>query len=250
MLKLNNKDRDIINYLGYPKVVELSCGRYLIKRINMIDGIKELLGSFIGKQFNINVPNNNIVNIENNWYLLSEDLNKLGNFIPASAKFELGKEDISLTEVWQILEENENYDANLVYNVVKIYMFDILFKNTDRRLDNWGFIKKSDNSEQVVMFDFENCLDFSNDKSYLHSYDDKNDYLSDFEYFLSVSSEEYSELFQKYYTVFTPNYIANIVNEIMKENNIIDKDSEEKLINSYSKNYEVLKEVLNKQRGR
>lgn len=250
MINLNKEDIEKISYLGYPKILELSMGKYLVKGISKEDGIKELIGPYFGKIMNLVVPENHLIFLNDTLYVLSEDLNNLGSFISASKKFNLAKEDITLLECWNLLEENEIYDSTEVFDIVKIYMFDILFKNTDRRLDNLGFIQNG-KKEKVVMFDFDYILDDEWNTAFLHtSENDFKDATADFEVFLKESSEEYINLFMHYFNMFTPVYFEEVLDKLMKENNLEDEFVKDNLINEYSKNYLRIANLLERIKGR
>lgn len=245
MLQLTKEDIEIITHLGFPRVVTLSCGDFLIKRVKIDVVIRELLGEKIGKIMELKVPHNEYQVLNSEYYILSADLNKEGEFITATQKFnENERTDYSLYEVWLSLENEPNYNIHNVVDIIKIYIYDILFHNSDRTLDNWGFLKHQDGTEEVVMFDHEFILN-DGDTAILHANDiTKIPLLKvDFKKFLELSSKEFSDLFKYYYDLFTPAYFNELLDTEAKNIGLEISYIVHALKTYYAKHYQNLGEI-------
>lgn len=135
---LTLEDKEIIKHLGYPKLVSLSSGSYLIKGVLCLEGFKELLGYELAKLFNLFCPKYELIKLENNYYSLSEDINKYGKFVTANSIVTYEDVTTSLYEIWNSLESKYSNTPELMGDLIKIYIFDMLFLNYDRSVDNWG----------------------------------------------------------------------------------------------------------------
>lgn len=245
MIQLTKEDINIITHLGFPRIVSLSTGDYLIKRVNIDVVIRELLGEKIGKIMELKVPHNEYQVLNSEYYILSADLNKEGEFITAAQKFnENERVDYSLYEAWINLEKEPNYNIHNVVGIIKIYIYDILFHNSDSTLDNWGFLKHQDGTEEVVMLDHEFMLD-DNETALLHASDIPKSPLikSDFKKFLELSSKEFIDLFKYYYNLFTPTYFNELLDTEIKNTGLDISYIAHTLKTSYAKNYQNLGEI-------
>ena len=159
MINLTEKDKEIIKHLGYSKKVNLSSGSYYIKLVGAERGLKELLGSTIATQIGLITPRNNLVSIDEEIFLLSEDLNDYGKFIKAE-DLEIGdpiNEYCSIEEAIYVLKNNYHLGSE-IENLIRIYTFDILFKHFDRNKGNWGLLYLPDSSPKLAILDHEYLL--------------------------------------------------------------------------------------------
>lgn len=260
-MKLTKEDFYKIKKTQLFDTVSLSTGSYYVK--NTSDGINDLIGARLAKEFNIICPDYYIIKVNGGKYLLSFDLNNLGEF-QTFYDLDVERSDSILTlyDIWDFFEKRNNYTYNfyLMTSIVKIYIFDILFVHWDRNLGNIGIIK-IENKEEIAILDNEYVFstDFpQNIVSYLDS-DDMNicnenireESMKDFINFLKYSSEEFIELFKYYYDLMNVEYFRNILDEVEQQNKIITENGEEPVIISnkeeiiglYRENYDLIGEI-------
>jgi len=244
MIKLTEEDKETIKSLGYPKVVNLSCGSYLVKLEFESTGINELIGKKLADIFEIICPNYDLVEIDDARYIFSEDLNKIGKFVGADvlegnndyltyslkdlykndAWYDKDAEGIlhgnSLYDIWSYLEKNYSTKVSreLMQDIVKIYIYDVLFFNFDRGTRNWGILTLND-EPRIVMFDHEFMfnIDAEDSKTLLMNVnflEKKSDLYDDFRYFLKESSSEFVSLFKYYFDLVTPELLSQIIKSV------------------------------------
>lgn len=252
MINLTENDKDIIRHLGYPKAVKLSSGSFYIKLVGPERGLKEMLGVEIATQMGLITPISSIAMIDGFEYLISEDLNRYGEFINAE-DMEIGdliEEYCSIEEAKDILE-NKYYIGDEINNLIKIYIFDIIFKHFDRNKRNWGLITLPDGSKRLVILDNEYLLVDNDKKEKIKLYFSKTMPLSleeDFLYFLHNCKPEEFMLFIYYFNLYTPEFITSLINNLIKRNNLIFNEGEkEEIIESYVHHYLKLQETIIKE---
>lgn len=285
MINITENDKEIIRHLGYPKIVNLSCGSYLVKKDFQNTSINELIGKKLADIMGLTCPRYFIVEIDNEKYLLSEDLNQYGRFTPALdfgekydddyESYPLGKlyqdetwydEDAkkilhgnSLYDVWSFLEHNypSNISKELMNEILKVYIFDILFLNYDRDARNWGILTGKDHVNIIIL---DNELIFSKKEENKDDKDDIEDdtktengsYLAetvalnvnfkethspvyeDFKYFLKESSTEFISLFKFYFDLITPEFLKGLIEQIEQKGNI-KVEAKDEILDTYKK---------------
>ena len=147
-------------------------------------------------------------------------------------------------------------------DIVKIYIYDILFGSSDRHASNWG-IYFTNTTRKVTIID--NEFLFDNLEGIISSYFSKEDYYEidkissyedferkEFNNFLNDSSEEFINIFLVYYNLFTPEYLEELLLSIEKEEKFITEFGEvpfviphkEEIMENYKMNYELLGSIL------
>lgn len=238
----------------------LSIGSFYIKQVSKSEALKELIGSKIATSiFKLNCPKYQVVKISIYHYILSEDLNTEGEFLTLD---ELGfnENKNSLYNIWTGLKNQFGNSFNETLDFIKVYIFDVMFHNLDRKGDNVGILFK-DKSRKVTIID--NALMLSNDTKeeygtkaheYLEIYadmDSTSNIYQDFKRFLLDSSSEFIDLFKYYFESITPEYFSKLAKEVAQENNI-DIEPPTSFIPSiiatltrdYQVNYDRLKAIL------
>ena len=154
-----------------------------------------------------------------------------------------------------------------VFNdIIKMYLFDILFCNWDRRSNNWGLIF-TDDDMQLAIFDNEFLLE--NDISHtISSQVDGVDWLNktkiamntdrrrirltmDLTTFFKESSKEFLQVFEDIFNLITPEYFREILDQVEREEVIVTKDGDvplvidekEDYVKIYSDNYYLIKDI-------
>ena len=269
-----------IAQVNWPKKLDLSIGSFYVKNIEneypLNLAIGEVLGYYIAKEIGLMCPKYQIVmpdNKDEEVLVISEDLNNYGKFINA---FDLGllrEHNASLSSIEKFLEKkflnNPVYGSKIpeVFNdIVKMYIFDILLCNWDRRSNNWGLIFTKDNM-QLTIFDNENLLenDFNhtissqdngvewlkNIKRAMTDEERKERLINDLTNFFESFDNEYILLFENIFNLITPEYFRKILDQIEREEVIIMKDGnvpleiddKEDYVKIYSDNYYLIKDI-------
>jgi len=227
MINLTEKDKEIIRHLGFPKSNKLSMGDFYIKCVSKAAALKELFGEQVSREiFHMKCPKEYIAVVDSEYYILSEDLNLEGQFITAE---HLGvKGNMSLYDIWTLLEKEHGNVEEDMMDILKIYMFDVLFHNLDRKEDNWGFLYLPNNVRKVVILDYDLILSNNPDDKEgaeknleVHAkLDEKLSIYDDFKVFLLESDKEFLTSFKTYFDLLTPEYCKVLMEKIARENNI------------------------------
>lgn len=274
-----------IAQVNWPKKLDLSIGSFYVKNIEdaypLNLAIGEVLGYYIAKDIGLMCPKYKIVmpdNKDEEVFVISEDLNNYGKFISA---FDLGllrEQNASLSSIEKFLEKN--FLNNPVYgskipevfnNIIKMYIFDILLCNWDRRSNNWGLIFTKDNM-QLAIFDNENLLDrdfnhtissqdngvewLKNIKRAMTDDERKERLISDLTNFFESFNNEYILLFENIFNLITPEYFKKLLDQIEREEVIITKNGKvpleifdkEDYVKIYSDRYYLVKDIYHKHR--
>lgn len=237
------------------KFVILNGKKYYVKKAEKSFETTELIVQDLANLLDIKCAKYESVNIDGVFYYLSEDLNEQGRLIPIDV-FMPNK--LSLIDCWIALEKNFLNADKLMYDIVKIYLFDILFLNSDRHFGNIGLLQAKEKVE-VVMLDNEFAFDtlevtltakysrgeesFSFDEEKYRKCERYLKYnLEELSYFLDVSSQEFINLFIDMYNKCS----VLEVEEIIKSH---DQLHAKIFIDLYKKNYELIGTLI-KSRGR
>lgn len=218
----------------------------------------EIIAEKICKMLGINCAHYETLIINNEIYYFSKHLNTIGKFIPGD---ELGIRQNNLYDIWATLEEYFGNASLAMEDLVKIYLFDILFINSDRDNRNFGLVRIG-NETRLYAYDNEFIFD-DNDKVSLSAKYEKYDEVKnphvwkvenyeehilkenmlELEYFLNESEDKYSEILRNMLRAITPEVFLNILQEVELEvSGVI--NNKEIWYDLYSKNYYMIKELL------
>ena len=121
---------------------------------------------------------------------------------------------------------------DIMHEIIKIYLFDILILNADRVNSNWGFIVNDDKIENVYIFD--NELSFNYESPVMLTAKGNNNFkytmldnwntlfkstqenIKELEFFLS-NHGEYMDTFLSMYEKLTPQVVRDVYESIIKE---------------------------------
>lgn len=260
MINLTDSDKSLIGNNTFSRApVNLSIGKFYIKNSNKAYALKELIGARIATTiFELKCPDYYVVLINGDYFVLSKDLNLEGNFLTLE-KIGIEKYDNSLYDAWHILEQKYGKAFNEMIDFIKIYIFDVLFHNLDRKAQNLGILFLPDKSRKVVIFDNELMLSNDTKEEYgtnseeyleLHTtFETTLNIYHDFKRFLLESSTEFVLLFKHYFELITPEYFSALINEIALENEfdltpILGSSLTENLSELYAVNYSRLQAIL------
>lgn len=278
MIELTEDDIRIIKDIATPRLVTLSTGSYLVKQDYDNKAINEIIGKMIADIMNLKCPKYFITTAAGTIHILSEDINKYGEFtssynLNADKKDHVSysmadlyydedyydeetKKDLqgnSLYDIWPYLENNYDSDTSkrLMKDVIKMYIFDILFLNFDRRLGNWGILKYPNNQVDIVMFDNEYILDQSSSRA--STVEMQTDFLAygpntyqDLTTFVHESSKEYLNLFLHYIRLFTKSFLNTIISAA-EETSGCQLENKENCLKLYETHREKLIAILNEE---
>ena len=226
--------------------INTATGSYYYKKA--LDGFiaTEMIASELAKLVGIKTGDYETFTWNGMNYYLSKDLNEQGPFFTFA---ELGVCADSLNEYWYVLDKYYGkYSEYLMRDIVKVYLFDILFLQSDRNPDNLGLINTP--IPQIVMID--NEFMFDNMPVVLSSKYSCADYLNyykcsqwviepflrenmeELEYFLAISSDEFINLFWEMYERVNPKVVKNVISKYA------DNETIKLYLARYKKNYELI----------
>lgn len=221
--------------------VELSKGSYFVKKVTLLHGVNEIVGMRLAKIMGIKCAEYDLFIIDRHCYSLSKNLNKEGKFKLASV-YNIKKN--TLYDIWYTLEHYLNNFPEVMNDIVKMYIFDLMFMLSDRHMYNYGFITK-DKHTSLVIFDNEYIFNSEYPHMITSLYDREYGLSRENEIkcFLSQSSEEYVDLFKEMYDKVTPEKLEEIITEVEEEYNIVLKEKDS-ILNKYNNNYKLIGEIL------
>lgn len=253
MILKYSEARKILKYEKIHKVgkAKFSFGTFYIKRAEYPQNIYEIIGEYMAEAFGLVHPNYILANVKGYNFVLSSDLNERGKFITMD---DLNLSSGSMYEIWNTLEKKYNNIASLMYEIVKMFLLDIFTNNYDRHSKNYGIIM-IDNTPKIAVFDHALCFDYTKQNS-IHSFYEPLSCIGErltvnLLNFLKTSSQEYIEFFDKIYRRFTPDYFSQLLSLIEKREEVITTKScnnlvipnKQKLIDTYTENYELITKV-------
>ena len=156
------------------------------------DGLNILLGYELAKIFKINHFYVDITKVKNKDYIVFEGVENYGNFYPYNSL--TSNESNNLYDIWDCLDfyfENVN---ELMEDIIKMYIFDLLFYNSSRQQENWGILEKEKEKEKekdTKIYMIENlCLFTQVLKPTIHCAEDNDNILDNYaEYLYEMISE-------------------------------------------------------------
>ena len=258
--------------------LSLTSGNFYVKYRDIFDlrAISEIIISKVAQILGLVCPKYYLYipvfkeNDENECFIISEDIESIGPFNLASSLGIGANTNASVKESLNVLENYYGNNPILLKDVMAMYLLSLFFGFNDFHNKNWGVIKKNE-EERIVILDNEHS--FQNDiKPKMSSFPTKIDYdlevdLSSDEplkiniaYFLENSSDDLLSLFEAMYYLFTPEYLAKVLEVIEKEEVIITKEGfaplkipKDDILKRYQKIYNVITEAWqehNKKRGK
>lgn len=200
--------------------------------------LTEIIGERLCTLLGIKCAHYNAFLINDTYYVASRDLNLDGHFI--LAKSFLLENDNNIPSIIDNFRNNfPNYEE-LKLEILKVFLFDIMFLNSDRYTENWGLL-----NNHIVILD--NAGIFSNDSFTLMG--ESNQIVNIYESLESIlnSFTECAEILAEFLKI-TPEYFSELLSEIEITLNVkIKKKKSYKYI--YKKHYERVKEIFEKYRG-
>lgn len=235
-LKLTEQDKLKIRSSKTKARVDLSVGSFFVNGFDESRYINEAIAEKVAKVFEIQCAEYFLVDVgrtKRTLAVISKDLNVNDDFHPISFYWDKSDTtadlsticDISLYKAWHIIENLPFGSYQMVIELVKVYIFDLLLANCDRHYDNWGIRKN-----HIAILDNDLILTKSSRRIKLPSTYGSLDipfFTEDFEVFLKTSSSEFIDLFLYYFRLITPAFLANLLLEIEQEEGIEIPNKEE-----------------------
>lgn len=239
MIYLGEDDKNKIQHNVWNRIfrLDLSSGSYYAKFTGNNGAFRELFGKKIFDIVGILLPEYMYIKDKN--CILSSDLKQIyKRFVFAS---ELG--DIrNINELYELLKQFKNY-KELIIEVNIMHFIDILFCNTDRHSNNYGFAVNEDNTARLVVLDNELMLEDFTCATRPVSFPTKShmvyrDYSKEceYKYFLETLSEEQKQLVDYYLQKLDLKTVYSIMNSLERENDCKFKNKN-KFFLKYVKNY-------------
>ncbi len=246
-----SKEHDYVNLDGieyFCKIAKNDCNEILAYR----------LASLVG----INCPIYHIVKINEELYYLSYSFNNLGKF--KSGKDLIGIDYFSNTiyNLWYVVEKEYPKECkDLIFDLVKVFIFDIFMLNGDRHAGNYAIVEENE-KPKIYIFDNESIFE-SVFRVELSPKYDKRDFLRNgtriiknpkatigmkqnmelLEYFLTTSSNYFCKLVVDFYNKLAPEVVYSNILEIEKSTGIINHDKDYNM-ELFRRNYELIGDLL------
>lgn len=209
---------------------------------------KEVIGYNLSKLFSLNSATYEGISINRKNYSISRDLSELYDFHLAE---EFILDDYSLFDLLRILKEKSFYNIELEFDIIKMFVFDLLFLNDDRRLSNWG-IANINGIARIVLLDYSNIFGTTNNpyiKCNPDLYHDNNSpstIYKDLGFFLKYCPENYVEEVKRLIEQMDIDTIRKIIRSSLSE---INEYNVSKYMRIYEEHYHKISDILNEIRG-
>lgn len=205
------------------------------------DNKKEIIGAKLAELFNLSTPYYESILINRKNYSISRDLKELGDF---HLMEEFITHDYDLNPLLNNLRTYPFYTKELEFDIIKSFLFDILFLNDDRRLNNWG-IMTINGVTRVVLLDHLNIFGVNNNPfiKYNHSLYTSwspNHIYEDFSLFLDEWQNVYGEEIKTLIELASVDVVDNILKSL---------DSNPISSRIYKEHYSKILDIINRKRG-
>ena len=222
----------------------------------------EIIASRLSSLVGINCPPYYIVNINKDLYYLSYSFNNLGKFKSGKDLIGLDYYSNTMYNMWHVVEKEYPKDCkNLMFDLVKVFIFDIFMLNGDRHAGNYAIVEENGNPKMYI-FDNESIFE-SIFRVELSPKYNKRDFLRNstriiidpsatigmkqnmelLEYFLATSSKLFGDLVVDFYNKLTPELVYDVILEVEKSTGITNYDKSYNM-KLYHKNYELIGDLL------
>ena len=261
-MHITEKDIKIIQNYTRSNPNKLSIGYYYIKRLFLKPqyGINELIGYHLACLFDLETPLCHLVEIDDSYYLLSE-------YVEFKNMASLGLNHIknaSLYEIWRMLDKYHFNSQELMFQIIKMYLFDFLFGNSDRNYTNYGIVTHH-NKSNLIVYDHEYLFNYNRNVMISSFYDGNQHYKNilsnekvldnkkdNLEEFFRNSDKGYLFLCKHYLDIWTPDYFKEVLDEVENSNVIITVNgnipliipNKEQIIKNYTDNYNLIIDVF------
>lgn len=250
---LNISDEKKLEILGLnvsPGLVNIDGINYFVKDSVSNNFLNEIFAAKVAKIVGIKCSEYYYIDVFGNPFIASKNLNDVGDFKLGASFFANNinlkyKTSDSLYEIWDALSiyyKNTLIVESLMFQLVRIYIFDLLFMNGDRHCGNWGII----NDESVYILDnefFFSYLEYPFVTSYFDIGDSnennlemENIHFGELENFFKTSDERFIKELERMLLLVTPAKVYSLIKKT--ENEYITKFEDQQFINHYINLYD------------
>lgn len=259
MIKLREEELKLI-YRKKRGILVKDSGTYYFKEA-FEDGI-ELIVERLAKLVGIKCAHYEFLNIKGKRFYLSQMIANEDKFYTLE---DLDFNERNLTELRNSLNTfYPKYVDYIMEQIIKIYLFDIIILNPDRRGANIGIYYQKDERPDIYIFDNEEAF-YKGSSTYYVARDViipllarnflfntkvvSNSNVEDLLFFIKEYGEEYFELFKKMLEILTPDVVSDIISSIEKEEKR-EFYMKEVYLETYVSNYNKICEVLENNLGK
>lgn len=220
----------------------ISGNNYFVKKD---ENLKEYLGYKLAKLCGLKCIEYNVININDTFYIISRDINETMTFTSAHPLIGAYHE---LSLIINDLKKLPYTTSNTIQDLLKMYLFDLLFLNGDRHNRNWGLININ-GEYRVLIFDNENifsllflpyiCFNLDNFSNPNKNYTSR--ICDDLSAFLKKCPKEYLEELYKIIDKSEPSNVSAIINSIETINNT---KLNPRFLPTYTTHYNKIKDVV------
>ena len=250
--------RNLAHYDG--KFIKIKGKEYYCK--NAMDPGDQLFANAIAEKLGIICAKDYIIEVDGDYYYLSYSFNNLGNFKRGKDLIGIDYFSNTIYNLWYVVEKEYPKECkDLIFDLVKVFIFDIFMLNGDRHAGNYAIVEEN-GKPNIYIFDNESIFEsiFRVELSPKYS---KRDFLGNgtriindpsatigmkqnmelLEYFLITSSKLFCDLVIDFYNKLTPDVVYNVILEVEKFTGITNYD-EDYNMKLYKKNYELIGDLL------
>lgn len=246
--------RNLSDYDG--KFIKIKGKEYYCK--TAMDPGDQLFANAVAESLGIICAKDFVVKAKDSYYYLSYSFNNLGNFQDAR---KLGLHTAGLYDIWIFFEKKYPLHCQkLMFQLVKVYLFDIFLLNSDRNLGNFGILEHDYDYDLVIL---DNEFIFSDFGVNLYPKLDRDDELNCYsskktitrnlslgmifnlkslEYFIATSSKEFYSLLEEFYQILTPEYIMYELDKLNEKGYVLEE--QEKFVKLYEIYYSLIGDLL------
>ena len=254
MIKLSCRDEYFVLMHEKGSIV-VDNEKYFFKKAD--NRLMELVVERLAKIVNLHSAHYEIVEINGELFYFSKDLSMIDEYKSA---YDLFGEVDTIPDIRRLIERDEPVLLDyLSFEVVKMYLFDLIVMNYDRNSSNWG-IRFARQGIDLCIID--NDLSFTlpmctisarNKVPYMmrkYVEDDSliNDSYREIQFFLENYYDLYIELFYLMFNRLTPSVVAQVMKEVEEETTrkIEEKD---KMLKDFENHYGSLSYFIDKYKG-
>lgn len=155
MFKLNERiSKDIVHATKFVHVgeIQVSGAHYYVKPDQ---DLKEVIGYYLARMFDLSCAKYFSVRVKNKNYSVSLDLKYKKDFNLASS---FSVNGLAWPEILDMFQKVSILNESLKKDMIRMYLYDILFMNDDRHDENWGlFVQKQ---QRIILLDQGNIFSF------------------------------------------------------------------------------------------
>lgn len=251
-------DKDIVklvknpDYNGSYYIMKFDNNTYYLKQcIYMAKLYNELIAEFLACDYGIKCAETDLCIYNGSYYIMSKQIYKENEiFIPMSKLItELNN---NLSEIWNVFEDkfkDRKVVAKLMYQLVDVFLFDVISANYDRHIDNYGILINNDEPSITPLYDNENIFDEEAIKSGLFCIGiEENDYFRDdlFTKFLTISDSSYLERLESKLWIIQDSNFQSIFDRIEQRINCkVSLEIKKDILFMSHKNYHNILKIIN-----